>query len=535
MLSATAARCQYGGILTQAGVTFSGTLTVDSFDSSDPKHSIWQPNAVYRLNYFSPGIKYGTWSNSLSYVSNSFPSRTANVTVFADSNVVQLVGGVDIAGYIETGPNGTAVIPANASVGDLAWCFGANGTGPGTGQLGLEPGHEIFEPADRNFSSYPLPSFQNSWQSNNWLPIPTPGPGSVIKIGGEWWYTNGIWTNIGRIYYTNAGSGFTIGGVTYAQVITNRLENTNWVYYSMGQLNQNLFVDAQYVVLYLTNGWNYSGNQVFTLNTNADIIVYSSSNVLARANAVINNLGNYTHAFSLYDVAGYPMAVELGGNAMPAGYYYVPNSTFKLDGGGSGLDLVGSVVCYQFNDHGHVSVHSDDSIGGVIPPWIIQGPTNQFAQIGSSATFTVSAGGPDLSYQWFFSDTNWHVGTNVLYGPASEIPDATNSSLVLDDLQITNAGYYEVVVANFGGSVISQFASLSVYTDATPVISGALNATNGQFQLNISGVTGLNYILQASTNLVDWVPLGTNISPFSFEETNMPAYPQRFYRSVFIP
>src|SRR6516162_3345526 len=84
MLSATAARCQYGGILTQAGVTFSGTLTVDSFDSSDPKHSIWQPNAVYRLNYFSPGIKYGTWSNSLSYVSNSFPSRTANVTVFAD-------------------------------------------------------------------------------------------------------------------------------------------------------------------------------------------------------------------------------------------------------------------------------------------------------------------------------------------------------------------------------------------------------------------------------------------------------------------
>jgi hypothetical protein len=532
LLAATSARCQNGGILAQAGVKNNGTVTVDSFDSSDPNHSIWQPNAVYRLNYFSPGTKYGTWSNSLSYVSNSFPSRTANVAVFTDSNVVQLIGGLTIAGYLESGPNGTASIGSQASIGDLPWCFGVNGTGPGTGQTGLEPGHWI-QNVNRNFTSYPRPAIHNSWQTS-WLPVSAPN-GNIIKIGGGWWYTNGVWTNIGGVYYTNTGSGFTIGGVTYSQLITNRLQNTNWVYYATGQLTQNLFVDAQYVVLYLTNGWSYTGHQVFTLNTNADIIIYSAGDVTATALSVINNLGNYTHAFSLYDVAGYPIAVSLGGNDMPAGNYYLPSSTLSLGGGGNSGDFAVSIVCYSFNDGGHVNIHFDDSLGGLIPPWIIQQPTNQIVQLGSDATLNVNAGGSELSYQWFFTDTNWQVGTNVFYGATNEIPGATNSSLVLTDLQLTNAGYYEVVVANLGGSVISQFASLSVYADATPVLSGTLNPISGQFQLYITGQTGLDYTLEASTNLVDWVTLSTNAAPFSFAETNMPAYPQRFYRSVYIP
>ena len=39
-----------------------------------------------------------------------------------------------------------------------------------------------------------------------------------------------------------------------------------------------------------------------------------------------------------------------------------------------------------------------------------------------------------------------------------------------------------------------------------------------------------NFILFGSTNLVNWTPLGTNISPFSFTETNVA--PQRFYRAM---
>ena len=45
-----------------------------------------------------------------------------------------------------------------------------------------------------------------------------------------------------------------------------------------------------------------------------------------------------------------------------------------------------------------------------------------------------------------------------------------------------------------------------------------------------AGISGYNFILLGSTNLVNWTPLGTNISPFSFSETN--AAPQRFYRAI---
>jgi hypothetical protein len=365
-----------GGVISQAGIKNNGTVLVDSWDSSTNIHSIWQPNSSYRFNYFSPGIKYGLWSNSLSFISNSYPSRTANVYVFTDQNVIQLVGGITIAGYLQTGPNGTASIGSQASVGDMTWCFGPGGGGPGTGTTGLQPGHWQ-QDANRNFSSYPLPAFQNTWQSNRWLPIPhpvPPAPGltNVIKIGGVWWYTNNIWTNIGGAFYTNYGSGFTINGNSYDYVITNRLQNTNWVYYAADQLNASVFVDAQYVALYLTNGWSYSGSsQVFTLNTNADITVYSTGDIKATGNAVINNLGNYTHAFNIYDVKGNPVNginVELGGNAMATGNYYLPSSTFKFDGGGSSGDFVGSIFCYYIDDHGHVNIHFDQSINNQPPP-----------------------------------------------------------------------------------------------------------------------------------------------------------------------
>jgi hypothetical protein len=91
-----------------------------------------------------------------------------------------------------------------------------------------------------------------------------------------------------------------------------------------------------------------------------------------------------------------------------------------------------------------------------------------------------------------------------------------------------------VVVTNIYGSVTSAPASLIIYSNATPTLTVDSASTNGQFQFDILGVTGLNYSVQASTNLMNWVPLQTNVSPFTFIDTNSTAFPQRFYRSVFM-
>jgi hypothetical protein len=51
----------------------------------------------------------------------------------------------------------------------------------------------------------------------------------------------------------------------------------------------------------------------------------------------------------------------------------------------------------------------------------------------------------------------------------------------------------------------------------------------------VAGVPGFNYAVQASTNLIDWVSLITNTSPFTFVDTNSTNSPQQFYRTFYVP
>lgn len=61
-----------------------------------------------------------------------------------------------------------------------------------------------------------------------------------------------------------------------------------------------------------------------------------------------------------------------------------------------------------------------------------------------------------------------------------------------------------------------------------PVVSGS-----GQFQFNVTGVPGVNYVVETSSNLTDWLPVFTNTSPFTFTDTNAIPAAQNFYRAVY--
>ena len=71
----------------------------------------------------------------------------------------------------------------------------------------------------------------------------------------------------------------------------------------------------------------------------------------------------------------------------------------------------------------------------------------------------------------------------------------------------------------------------------TPPLLDSLSISNNQFGFALLGTSGSNYVLQASTNLAssNWVSLKTNPAPFSFAETNVMAFPQRFYRGLIVP
>jgi hypothetical protein len=100
---------------------------------------------------------------------------------------------------------------------------------------------------------------------------------------------------------------------------------------------------------------------------------------------------------------------------------------------------------------------------------------------------------------------------------------------------LDQAGKYSVTVSNFAGSTNSGLAALLVYASAAANLNGPAYLTNGQFRFGLAGVPGYSYIIQASTNLVQWRSLQTNPSPFSFLDTNASQFPRRFYRGAYFP
>ena len=117
-------------------------------------------------------------------------------------------------------------------------------------------------------------------------------------------------------------------------------------------------------------------------------------------------------------------------------------------------------------------------------PTITAQPQNQTVAGGSSATFTVTAGGTaPLSYQWQYNGAN--------------LSGATSASLTLANVQPANAGSYTVVVTNAVASVTSAVAVLTVLTPpaitAQPQSLSVAAGTTASFSAMASGSAPLSY------------------------------------------
>jgi len=153
----------------------------------------------------------------------------------------------------------------------------------------------------------------------------------------------------------------------------------------------------------------------------------------------------------------------------------------------------------------------------VQPPVITTQPTNQTVAVGSFVTLVTTVTGTlPFSFQWQVQGTNL-IWTNLVNG--GNISGATNTTLTINPAQTTNSGNYQLIVANYGGSVTSLVASLTV-TNGPPVIT--LQPTNqlvetGQNAFLVSAAAGspsLGYQWQAQETNLTWTNVlnGGNIS-----------------------
>jgi hypothetical protein len=156
-------------------------------------------------------------------------------------------------------------------------------------------------------------------------------------------------------------------------------------------------------------------------------------------------------------------------------------------------------------------------------PSITSQPQSEQMLAGQSAGFNVVAKGTaPLSYQWQLRGTN--------------LPGATGTAYNLASAQSSNAGPYDVVVNNPLGSVTSSIATLTII--GPPVLLTPHILSNGYFNFNLSGNTGLAYAVETTTNMSNWnsVAIVTNLTgQVSFTETNAPGERFRAFRVRLLP
>ena len=94
------------------------------------------------------------------------------------------------------------------------------------------------------------------------------------------------------------------------------------------------------------------------------------------------------------------------------------------------------------------------------------------------------------------------------------------------------------VTVNDGAKTTQKTFKVTVLATTTlpmPATLAPAAHASGQFALNITGTSGVKYIVQASTDMVNWVPVQTNTAPFTYTDTQAGQFSQRFYRSMSAP
>lgn len=175
----------------------------------------------------------------------------------------------------------------------------------------------------------------------------------------------------------------------------------------------------------------------------------------------------------------------VAGSTEPLTYQWAFNGT-NIDGAtNSTLNL----TSLQMSQTGAYSVvvsnpfgasTSSNAVLSVLPFTINTQPKSQTVALSSAVSFSVTASGQGpFSYQWQFQNAN--------------LPGATNSTLVLTNMQTSQSGVYAVVVSNIFGTVTSSNANLAVIGI---VVWGSFN--NGNSSLTNVPASATNVIAMAA-------------------------------------
>jgi hypothetical protein len=243
----------------------------------------------------------------------------------------------------------------------------------------------------------------------------------------------------------------------------------------------------------------------FSVDYNPGLLTYGSASLGSGGNGM-TLIENDTQAAQ--GRIGFVLALPAG-QTLPAGNQTLLNLQFTAAADGTATFSFGSQPVPRQISSAQAKVFNTTYTGAttqIVPgdalnPVIFQQPSSLNAGVGQVASFTVTAGGQNLAYQWQFNN--------------KKISGATSANYTIAKVAATNAGSYTVFVSNSFGTVTSQAATLTV--NVPPVITtspASLTVTAGKsatFNAAASGSPAPTFQWQISSNTgTSWANLTSN-------------------------
>lgn len=138
-----------------------------------------------------------------------------------------------------------------------------------------------------------------------------------------------------------------------------------------------------------------------------------------------------------------------------------------------------------------------------------------------------------ITLGWNPSTSSNVSGYMVYYGTSSgnyitAVPVSTVTNVTIRGLTAGTKYYFAAKSYNSSGTQSAYSAEVS----GLALAPGTPAPVVGKFNFNFAGSSGSRYVVLASTNLVNWVPIQTNSGSFSFTDSNVQQYSRRFFRTV---
>jgi hypothetical protein len=251
--------------------------------------------------------------------------------------------------------------------------------------------------------------------------------------------------------------------------------------------------------------------------------------------------------FQAFDGVSAP-ALPAGWTSSPGGVWYtttalrdtLPNSAFTTDPGSiSDQQLISPSIPiatpndvltfrhYYSTEAGYDGCVLEISIAGG-PFMDVVGAGGTFLTGGYDTLIPTAYGNPLGNRMTWSGDSGGFITTTVNLPPQSAGQNIRLAWRLGSDNSNAGTGWY-----------VDTMSLANAYTccsgsAAAPTLS-AVSYSSGQFRFTVTGTAGFPYAVESSSNLVNWVRVKTNNSPFVYIQTNAASFLKQYYRAVFQP